>query len=48
MRINLIDQLASKGSTFTFKKAQKILSSDYSVTKYYCIRVGKKNVYRDS
>jgi len=42
MRINLIDQLASKGNTFTFEKAQELIGSDYSVTKVIISRLEKK------
>ncbi len=42
MRINLIDQLASKGNTFTFEEAQKLIGSDYSVTKVIISRLEKK------
>jgi len=42
MRINMIDKLASKGSTFTFRDAQDILGSDYSVTKVILSRLEKQ------
>lgn len=42
MRINLIDQLASRGSTFTFEEAQKILGADHLVTKVILSRLEKK------
>lgn len=42
MRISSIDQLASKGSAFTFEEAQKILRSDYLVTKVILSRLEKK------
>jgi len=42
MRINVIDKLASKGSTFTFRDAQDILGSDYSVTKVILSRLEKQ------
>lgn len=42
MRINLIDQLASKGNTFTFEEAQELIGSDNSVTKVIISRLEKK------
>ncbi len=42
MRVNLIDQLASRGSTFTFKEVQKILGSDHLVTKVILSRLEKR------
>ena len=42
MRINVIDKLASKGSTFTFRDAQNILGADYSVTKVILSRLEKR------
>ena len=42
MRINLLDQLAAKGSTFTFKEAQEILGSDSRVTKVILSRLERR------
>ena len=42
MRIGLIDQLASSGSIFTFKDAQKILGANYFVVKVILFRLEKK------
>jgi predicted transcriptional regulator of viral defense system len=42
MRTNLINQLASKGNTFTFQDAQNILGSDYAVTKVILSRLEKR------
>jgi len=38
----VIDRLASKGSTFTFRDAQEILGFNYSVTKVILSRLEKK------
>ncbi len=42
MRIKLIDQLASKGSIFSFKEAKEILEFDYLTTKVVLSRLEKK------
>lgn len=42
MRIDVIDKLASRGNTFTFRDAQEILGSDYSVTKVILYRLEKR------
>jgi len=42
MRINIIDKLASKGNTFTFRDAQEILGFDYSVIKVFLSRLEKR------
>ena len=42
MRINVMDRLASKGNTFTFEEARRILGSNYSMTKVILSRLEKQ------
>ena len=42
MRINPIDQLSAKGSTFTFEEAKEVLGADASVARVIISRLEKK------
>ena len=42
MRIKLIDRIASRGNTFTFEEARRILGNNYSVAKVILSRLEKQ------